>query len=80
MMEGALWRDPERVDDWIGELSKSEPVVTFCVYGFHIGCETAVHAAKSGIRREIHGRRTLRVEGDQGARQAIELGGEKASQ
>jgi Fe-Mn family superoxide dismutase len=32
MMEGAVWRDPERVDDRIGELSKSEPVVTFRVY------------------------------------------------
>src|SRR5262249_43257282 len=41
MMEGAIWRNPERVDDWIGELSKTEPVVTFCVYGFHIGCENA---------------------------------------
>jgi Fe-Mn family superoxide dismutase len=41
MMEGAVWRDPERVDDRIGELSKSEPVVSFRVYGFPIGGETA---------------------------------------
>ena len=41
IVEGAVWRDPERVDDWIGELSKERPVVTFCVYGFHIGCEAA---------------------------------------
>ncbi len=41
MMDGAVWRDPERIDDWIGELSKEDPVVTFCVYGFHIGCQTA---------------------------------------
>jgi Fe-Mn family superoxide dismutase len=49
MMEGAVWRDPERVDQWIGELSKTEPVVTFCVYGFHIGCETAVTLRKAGF-------------------------------
>jgi superoxide dismutase, Fe-Mn family len=49
MMEGAVWRDPERLDDWIGELSKTEPVVTFCVYGFHIGCETAVTLRKAGF-------------------------------
>jgi len=49
MMEGAVWRDPERVNDWIGELSKSEPVVTFCVYGFHIGCETAATLRKAGF-------------------------------
>jgi Fe-Mn family superoxide dismutase len=49
IMEGAVWRDPERVDEWIGELSKSEPVVTFCVYGFHIGCETAATLRKAGF-------------------------------
>src|SRR5439155_1578955 len=46
---GAAWRDPERVNDWIGELSKTEPVVTFCVYGFHIGCETAETLRKAGF-------------------------------
>src|SRR3979411_1882642 len=49
MMEGAVWRDPERVDEWIGELSKTEPVVTFCVYGFHIGCETAATLRQAGF-------------------------------
>jgi Fe-Mn family superoxide dismutase len=49
IMEGAVWRDPERVDEWIGELSKSDPVVTFCVYGFHIGCETAETLRKAGF-------------------------------
>ena len=49
IMEGAVWRDPERVDDWIGELSKEKPVVTYCVYGFHIGCETAITLRKAGF-------------------------------
>ncbi len=49
IMEGAVWRDPERVDEWIGDLSRTEPVVTFCVYGFHIGCETAVTLRKAGF-------------------------------
>jgi Fe-Mn family superoxide dismutase len=49
IMEGAVWRDPERLEDWIGELSKAEPVVTFCVYGFHIGCETAATLRKAGF-------------------------------
>jgi superoxide dismutase, Fe-Mn family len=49
MMEDAVWRDPERIDDWIGELSKETPVVTFCVYGFHIGCETAATLRKAGF-------------------------------
>jgi Fe-Mn family superoxide dismutase len=42
IMDGATWRDPERVKDWAGELSKSDPVVVFCAYGFHIGCKTAI--------------------------------------
>jgi Fe-Mn family superoxide dismutase len=49
IMEGAVWRDPERLDEWIGELSKTEPVVTYCVYGFHIGCETAITLRKAGF-------------------------------
>jgi Fe-Mn family superoxide dismutase len=49
IMEGAIWRDPERLDDWIGTLSKTDPVVTFCVYGFHIGCETASTLRKAGF-------------------------------
>jgi superoxide dismutase, Fe-Mn family len=49
IMEGAVWRDPERLDDWIDTLSKTEPVVTFCVYGFHIGCETASTLRKAGF-------------------------------
>jgi len=49
MMLGATWRDPEHVDEWIGELSKTDPVVTFCVYGFHIGCETAETLRKAGF-------------------------------
>jgi superoxide dismutase, Fe-Mn family len=49
IMEGAVWRDPERLDDWIGTLSKTEPVVTFCVYGFHVGCETAATLRKAGF-------------------------------
>jgi superoxide dismutase, Fe-Mn family len=49
IMEGAQWRDPERIDEWIGELSRDEPVVTFCVYGFHIGCQTAVTLRQKGF-------------------------------
>jgi Fe-Mn family superoxide dismutase len=49
IMEGAVWRDPERLDEWIGELSKEKPVVTYCVYGFHIGCQTAGTLRKAGF-------------------------------
>ena len=49
IMEGAVWRDPEKLDEWIGELSREEPVITFCVYGFHIGCQTANAQKEAGF-------------------------------
>jgi Fe-Mn family superoxide dismutase len=49
IVEGAVWRDPERIDEWMGTLSKEEPVVTFCVYGFHIGCQSAAALRKAGF-------------------------------
>jgi superoxide dismutase, Fe-Mn family len=49
IVEGATWRDPERVQDWLGELSKSDPVVVFCVYGFHVGCRTAIALRDAGF-------------------------------
>jgi superoxide dismutase, Fe-Mn family len=49
IMAGAVWRDPEQVSAWMGELSRSEPVVTFCAYGFHVGCQTAVTLREAGF-------------------------------
>jgi superoxide dismutase, Fe-Mn family len=49
IVAGAVWRDPERIEEWIGTLSKDEPVVTFCVYGFHIGCQSAATLRKAGF-------------------------------
>ena len=49
LIEGATWRDPERVQEWAGELSKSDPVVVFCVYGFHVGCRTAMALRDAGF-------------------------------
>ena len=47
--EGAVWRDPERIDEWMGTLSKETAVVTFCVYGFHIGCQSAATLRNAGF-------------------------------
>ena len=38
LMDGAVWRDPDRVETWIGELSPDRPVAVYCAYGFHVGC------------------------------------------
>jgi Fe-Mn family superoxide dismutase len=47
--DGIPWRDPEQLDKWIGELDKSQPVVVYCAYGFHVGCGTAVKLKDAGF-------------------------------
>ena len=49
IMDGAVWRDPERLQEWIGELKTAEPVVVFCAYGFHVGCKTAIALREAGF-------------------------------
>ena len=49
IIDGATWRDPERVQDWAGALSKSDPVVVYCAYGFHVGCKTAIALREAGF-------------------------------
>jgi superoxide dismutase, Fe-Mn family len=41
VMQGAVWRDPDQVEEWIGELSPDQPVAVYCAYGFHVGCNVA---------------------------------------
>ena len=47
--EGVTWRDPERVGEWMGELSRETPVVVYCAYGFHVGCRTASALRDAGF-------------------------------
>jgi len=47
--EGVTWRDPDRVGEWMGELSKEKPVVVYCAYGFHVGCRTAIALRDAGF-------------------------------
>ena len=47
--EGVQWRDPDRLQDWMGDLSKAEPVVVYCAYGFHVGCGTVVKLREAGF-------------------------------
>ncbi len=49
IVDGVRWRDPDRLQEWIGELSKSEPVVVYCAYGFHVGCNTATRLREAGF-------------------------------
>jgi Fe-Mn family superoxide dismutase len=49
MMAGAIWRDPERVDEWCGELTTAAPVAVYCAYGFHVGCRVTAELRKRGF-------------------------------
>ncbi len=49
LMEGAVWRDPDRVDEWIGELSPDRPVAVYCAYGFHVGCSVTKVLRERGL-------------------------------
>src|SRR5438128_3617763 len=33
LMAGATWRDPDRVEEWIAELTPDKPVAVYCLYG-----------------------------------------------
>jgi Fe-Mn family superoxide dismutase len=46
MIDGAIYRDPDRVYEWSSELAADEPVVVYCAYGFNVGCAVA------GVLRE----------------------------
>jgi len=47
MIEGALWRDPERVAEWAGELPRASRVVAYCVHG---------HEVSQGVAKALAGR------------------------
>jgi Fe-Mn family superoxide dismutase len=47
--DGAKWRDPEQIDKWMAELSRAQPVVVYCAYGFHVGCKTATKLREAGF-------------------------------
>ena len=48
LIEGAVWRDPERVDEWAAELKGAE-VVVYCVYGHEVGQSTAARLRDAGV-------------------------------
>jgi rhodanese-related sulfurtransferase len=48
-MPRAVWRDPERVDDWCGQLSPEAPVFVYCAYGFEVGCNVATVLRQRGF-------------------------------
>ena len=49
LMEGATWRDPDRVEEWVDELLPDRPVAVYCAYGFHVGCNVTRALRERGL-------------------------------
>jgi Fe-Mn family superoxide dismutase len=49
MMQGATWRDPERIDEWSQELSADVPVIVYCAYGYSVGCDVTAALRERGF-------------------------------
>jgi len=48
-MPTAVWRDPERVDEWSAKLSPETPVFVYCAYGFEVGCRVTTILRERGF-------------------------------
>jgi Fe-Mn family superoxide dismutase len=49
LMAGATWRDPDRVAEWIAELTPDKPVAVYCAYGFDVGCNVTKTLIERGF-------------------------------
>jgi Fe-Mn family superoxide dismutase len=52
VIQGATWRDPERVDEWARELAGKE-VVVYCVFGHEVGQSTAARLRDAGVSAQF---------------------------
>jgi Fe-Mn family superoxide dismutase len=53
MMVGAEWRDHEKIQEWIGELKRDQPVAVFCAYGFHVAARTTLALREAGFDAKV---------------------------
>jgi len=49
LMEGATWRDPDRVEEWIDQIAADRSVAVYCAYGFHVGCNVTRALRERGL-------------------------------
>jgi superoxide dismutase, Fe-Mn family len=49
LMDGAIWRDPDRIEEWVGDLATDRPVAVYCAYGFHVGCNVTKALRERGF-------------------------------
>ncbi len=53
MIAGALWRDPERVAEWAGELPRASRVVAYCVHGHEVSQGVAIALAGRSLSAQV---------------------------
>jgi len=53
MIAGALWRDPERVAEWAGELPRASRVVAYCVHGHEVSQGVAIALAGRALSAQV---------------------------
>jgi superoxide dismutase, Fe-Mn family len=49
IIEGAEWRDHERLQEWIAGVPKDQPVVTICAFGSRVGPQVAAALREAGV-------------------------------
>jgi len=49
MIDGARWRDPAQVAQWVGEVDPKQDIVVYCVYGHEVGRATALRLRAAGV-------------------------------
>jgi rhodanese-related sulfurtransferase len=48
-IRGAVWRDPEKAEQWSAEISQERPVVVYCVKGGSVSQSTADRLQKTHL-------------------------------
>ena len=71
IMDGAVWRDPERVDEWIGRALAGHAGGHLLRLRLPRRVRNGGKAARGRGRRALHDGRTRCMEGDQGAGEAL---------
>ena len=49
VIAGAIWRDPEAVAAWCGELPRDRPIVVYCKYGYEVSLFVATALRERGF-------------------------------
>jgi rhodanese-related sulfurtransferase len=53
IIPGAIWRDPEEVDQWSGELPKDKDIAIYCVRGGSISKSVASRLIQEKVQASI---------------------------